>query len=162
MTDLRQVTYDITRSKIRLQIPFVNASRELRILPCLQFYIPLCSFTYSLMTIHQDCNMHIFHTVVMFNGDSPINQSVHQKNEMSSSNIISNPNFHSISAESLYSSTVLHLYLITVLRYVFFVLFYVLFVCTCVLNNCHRVATQLQLNISYHMSFISKYYPDYV
>ena len=27
----------------------------------------------------------------------------------------------------------------------FFVLFYVLFVCKCVLNCCHRVATQLQL-----------------
>jgi hypothetical protein len=26
-----------------------------------------------------------------------------------------------------------------------------LFMCTCVLNNCHRVATQLQLNISYHI-----------
>jgi hypothetical protein len=50
-----------------------------------------------------------------------------------------------------------------VLLYAFFVLFYVfvcvvlcdacfvafpvLFVCICVLNNCHRVATQLQLNI---------------
>jgi hypothetical protein len=31
-----------------------------------------------------------------------------------------------------------------------FVTFLVLFVCICVLNNCHRVATQLQLNISYH------------
>jgi hypothetical protein len=31
------------------------------------------------------------------------------------------------------------------------VTFPVLFVCICVLNNCHRVATQLQLNISYHM-----------
>jgi len=31
-----------------------------------------------------------------------------------------------------------------------FVLFYVLFVCKCVLYYCHRVATQLQLNISYH------------
>jgi hypothetical protein len=30
-----------------------------------------------------------------------------------------------------------------------FVPFPVLFVCICVLNNCHRVATQLQLNISY-------------
>jgi hypothetical protein len=29
--------------------------------------------------------------------------------------------------------------------------FPVLFVCICVLNNCHRVATQLQLNISYQM-----------
>jgi hypothetical protein len=55
-------------------------------------------------------------------------------------------------------------YVFFVLFYVFFVLFYVflcfsmwcffmtfpvLFVCICVLNNCHRVATQLQLNISY-------------
>jgi len=38
-----------------------------------------------------------------------------------------------------------------VLFYVFFfVTFPVLFVCICVLNYCHRVATQLQLNISYH------------
>ena len=36
----------------------------------------------------------------------------------------------------------------------FFVLFYVLFGCICVLNYCHRVATQLQLNISYHLKFI--------
>jgi hypothetical protein len=27
----------------------------------------------------------------------------------------------------------------------------VLFVCICVLNYCHRVATQLQLNISYYI-----------
>jgi hypothetical protein len=33
-----------------------------------------------------------------------------------------------------------------------FVSFYVLFVCICVLNYCHRVATQLQLtNISHHI-----------
>jgi hypothetical protein len=32
-----------------------------------------------------------------------------------------------------------------------FVTFSVLFVCICVLNNCHWVATQLQLNISYHI-----------
>ena len=31
-----------------------------------------------------------------------------------------------------------------------FVTLSVLFVCICVLNYCHRVATQLQLNISYH------------
>jgi len=31
------------------------------------------------------------------------------------------------------------------------VLFYVLFVCKCVLYYCHRVATQLQLNILYHI-----------
>jgi hypothetical protein len=44
-----------------------------------------------------------------------------------------------------------------VLFYVLFVsivLFYVLFVCKCVLYYCHRVATQLQLNISsYHTSY---------
>jgi len=34
-----------------------------------------------------------------------------------------------------------------------FVTFPVLFVCTCVLNNCHRVATQLQLNISYIINY---------
>jgi hypothetical protein len=37
-----------------------------------------------------------------------------------------------------------------VLCIVCFVTFPVLFVCICVLNNCHRVATHLQLNISYH------------
>jgi hypothetical protein len=38
-----------------------------------------------------------------------------------------------------------------VLCIVCFVTFPVLFVCICVLKNCHRVATQLQLNISYHV-----------
>jgi len=33
--------------------------------------------------------------------------------------------------------------------FVSIVLFYVLFVCKCVLYYCHRVVTQLQLNISY-------------
>ena len=32
-----------------------------------------------------------------------------------------------------------------------FVSFSVLFVCICVLYYCHRVATQFQLNISYHI-----------
>jgi hypothetical protein len=41
------------------------------------------------------------------------------------------------------------MYFCVVLCTVCFVMFSVLFVCTCVLNNCHRVATQLQLNISY-------------
>jgi len=31
------------------------------------------------------------------------------------------------------------------------VLFYVLLVCKCVMYYCHRVSTQLQLNISYHI-----------
>ena len=35
--------------------------------------------------------------------------------------------------------------------FVLIVLFFVLFVCKCVLYYCHRVATQLQLNISYHI-----------
>ena len=42
----------------------------------------------------------------------------------------------------------------TVLFYVLFVsivLFYVLFVCKCVLYYCHRVSTQLQLNVSYRI-----------
>jgi len=34
-----------------------------------------------------------------------------------------------------------------------FVLFYVLFECKCVLYYCHRVSTQLQLNVSYHIIF---------
>ena len=38
-----------------------------------------------------------------------------------------------------------------VLCTVCFVSFSVLFVCICVLNYCHWVVTQLQLNISYHM-----------
>ena len=37
------------------------------------------------------------------------------------------------------------------LLFVSIVLFYVLFVCICVLYYCHRVETQLQLNISYHI-----------
>jgi hypothetical protein len=41
-----------------------------------------------------------------------------------------------------------------VLCIVCFVSFSVLFVCICVLYYCHRVATQLQLNISYHISII--------
>jgi hypothetical protein len=49
-----------------------------------------------------------------------------------------------------------------VLFYVLFVsivLFYVLFVCKCVLYYCHRLATLLQLNISYisgHHIYVSK------
>jgi len=37
-----------------------------------------------------------------------------------------------------------------VLCIVCFVTYSVLFMCICVLNYCHRVATQLQLSISYH------------
>jgi hypothetical protein len=43
------------------------------------------------------------------------------------------------------------MYFCVVLCIVCFVTFPVLFVCIYVLNNCHRVATQLQLNISYHI-----------
>jgi len=35
-----------------------------------------------------------------------------------------------------------------------FVSFCVLFVCICVMYYCHLVATQLQLNISYHISYL--------
>jgi hypothetical protein len=40
--------------------------------------------------------------------------------------------------------------------FVSIVLFCVLLVCKCVLYYCHRVATQLQLNISYHISYHTK------
>jgi len=46
-----------------------------------------------------------------------------------------------------------------VLFYILFVsivLFYVLFVCKCVLYYCHRLSTQLQLNISYHINVVGK------
>jgi len=43
------------------------------------------------------------------------------------------------------------MYFCVVLYIVCFVSFPVLFVCICVLYYCHRVATQLQLNISYHI-----------
>jgi hypothetical protein len=43
------------------------------------------------------------------------------------------------------------MYFCVVLSIVCFVSFPVLFVCLCVLYYCHRVATQLQLNISYHI-----------
>ena len=43
------------------------------------------------------------------------------------------------------------MYFCVVLCIVCFVSFSVLFLCICVLNYCHRVATQLQLNIIYHM-----------
>jgi cell division protein FtsX len=48
------------------------------------------------------------------------------------------------------------MYFCVVLCIVCFVTFFVLFVCICVLNNCHRVATQLQLNISYHIKILSR------
>jgi ABC-type multidrug transport system fused ATPase/permease subunit len=44
------------------------------------------------------------------------------------------------------------MYFCVVLCIVCFVTFPVLFVCIYVLNNCHRVATQLQLNISHHLN----------
>jgi hypothetical protein len=43
------------------------------------------------------------------------------------------------------------MYFCIVLCIVRFVTFSVLFVCICVLYYCHRAATQLQLNISYHI-----------
>jgi hypothetical protein len=43
------------------------------------------------------------------------------------------------------------MYFCVVLRIVCFVSFPVLLVCICVPYYCHRVATQLQLNISYHI-----------
>jgi len=43
------------------------------------------------------------------------------------------------------------MYFCVVLCIVCFLRFSVLFVCICVLYYCHRVATQLQLNISYHI-----------
>jgi len=45
-------------------------------------------------------------------------------------------------------------------RFLIFMLFSVLFVCKCVLDYCHRVATQLQLtNLSYHIvSYIISVY----
>jgi hypothetical protein len=39
------------------------------------------------------------------------------------------------------------------LPYYWTVLFYVLFVCKCVLYYCHRVSTQLKLNVSYHIIY---------
>jgi hypothetical protein len=45
------------------------------------------------------------------------------------------------------------MYFCVVLCIVCFVSFSVLFVCICVLYDCHRVATQLQLNISHHISY---------
>jgi len=46
------------------------------------------------------------------------------------------------------------MYSFVVLCIVCFVTFPVLFVCICVLNNCHRVATQLQLTLRLLMSYI--------
>jgi hypothetical protein len=39
-----------------------------------------------------------------------------------------------------------------------FVSFSIFFVCICVLYYCHRLATQLQLNTSYHISYYMSYY----
>jgi len=52
-----------------------------------------------------------------------------------------------------------------VLCIVYFVSFSVLFVCKYVLYYCHWVATQLQLNISYHISYLHgaiKQFPDWL
>jgi len=46
------------------------------------------------------------------------------------------------------------IYFCVILCIVCFVSFSVLFVCICVLFDCHRVVTQLQLNISYHITYI--------
>jgi len=57
------------------------------------------------------------------------------------------------------------MYFCVIICIVCFVSFSVLFVCKCVLYYWHRVATQLQLNISYHISYhITShfYYYDYV
>jgi len=48
------------------------------------------------------------------------------------------------------------MYLCVVLFIVCFVTFHVMFVCICVLNNYHRVATQVQLNILYIISLFVK------
>ena len=45
------------------------------------------------------------------------------------------------------------MYFCVVLCIVCFVTYSVWFVCICVLNYCHWVATQLQLNISYHITY---------
>jgi len=61
------------------------------------------------------------------------------------------------------------MYFCVALCIVCFVSFSVLFVCIYVLYYCHRVATQLQLNISYHLvsgeifiTTFSKPFPQYV
>ena len=48
------------------------------------------------------------------------------------------------------------MYICAVLRIVCFASFSVLFVCICALYYCHRVATQLQLDISYHFSSVQR------
>ena len=52
-------------------------------------------------------------------------------------------------------------YFCVVLCIVCFVSFSELFVCICVLNYCHRVATQLQLNIAYHIRIQKLSYNDW-
>jgi hypothetical protein len=51
------------------------------------------------------------------------------------------------------------MYFCVVLCIVCFVTFPVLFVCTCVLNNCHRVATQLRLTLSNPIFLPTAYSP---
>ena len=76
----------------------------------------------------------------MRKSDSLINQSVHQRNGVSSDNITNNLNFHSISAGSPYSPTALHLYLI----------YKQILPCTCVIwgpnNNTQGVSSIISLS----------------
>jgi hypothetical protein len=54
------------------------------------------------------------------------------------------------------------MYFCVVICIVCFVTYSVSFLCICVLNYCHRVATQLQLNISYHIIlYIISYHISY-
>jgi hypothetical protein len=57
---------------------------------------------------------------------------------------------------SVYNCVVLGRIVLSYVLFVSIVLFYLLFVCKCVLYYCHRVATQLQLNISYHKTRTSR------
>jgi hypothetical protein len=54
------------------------------------------------------------------------------------------------------------MYFCVVVCIVWFLSFSVLFVCICVLTYCHRVATKLQLNISYHISYLIIYIRSYM
>jgi hypothetical protein len=61
-----------------------------------------------------------------------------------------------------YAFLLLCLYILIVMYVPFWVfcfnlLFYVLFVCKCVLYYCHRVSTQMQFNISYHIIYLPQH-----